>query len=148
MFFGTVDFTLWQLFNKNHCVIYQFILLFYTLLGSYFRSKFITAAKVHLDTLLLWKQRDLVLICSFLFIWPGFGFGYEPYGYDSKYTWWSWYGWGFDATTQTGMRNDTEWYWSFFGILSSIFGFNYCIFSIFGDFGDKNMNHINHITDI
>jgi hypothetical protein len=120
----------------------SFILFFYTFLGSNFRNQFIAAAKDHLDALLLWKQRDMVLICSFLFVWPGFGFGYKSYGYDDNYSWWSWYGWGYDHVTQE-IRNVVESHWSFSGLLGSIFAFSYCIFSIFGNYGDESLNHIN-----
>ncbi|RUS16834.1 hypothetical protein BC937DRAFT_90747 [Endogone sp. FLAS-F59071] len=105
-----------------------FLALFYTLLGSDFRAQIIGAAK-YPHYLLLWKQRDLVLICSLLFIWPGFGFGYAPYGYNGSYSWWSWYGWGFDASVQDVM-DDVEWNWSFAGLLGSILGVIYCISSI------------------
>ncbi|RUP50055.1 hypothetical protein BC936DRAFT_140505 [Jimgerdemannia flammicorona] len=106
-----------------------FLVLFYTSLGPHFRTKIITAARRHVHSLLLWKLRDVMLICSLLFIWPGFGFGYKPYGLDNEYNWWSWYGWGYDVTTES-MRNDAEWHWSFFGLLSAIFGLIYCVYSI------------------
>ncbi|CAG8553112.1 5258_t:CDS:1 [Acaulospora morrowiae] len=126
----------------------SFISFFYTFLGHHFRTEFTNAAKDHMDTSFLWMQRDMVLISSFLFVWPGFGFGYYPYGFDDKYTWWSWYGWGFDVTTQTGMRNDAEWYWSFFGLVSSILGFLYCLLSHIVILRARILARVNHITEI
>lgn len=41
------------------------------LLGAPFRTQIIAAAK-HKSRLLLWKQRDAVLMCSLLIIWPGY----------------------------------------------------------------------------
>jgi hypothetical protein len=106
-----------------------FLIFFYILLGPRFRAEIITAAKYHARALLLWKQRDIVLICSLLFIWPGFGFGYISYGDDDRYSWWSWYGWGYDVKTKR-VDNSVDPKWSFSGIFGTIYGLIYCVTSI------------------
>ncbi|RIA91192.1 hypothetical protein C1645_737268 [Glomus cerebriforme] len=106
-----------------------FLIFFYTFLGPHFRAQIIAATKYHAHAMLLWKERDLVLVCSLLFIWPGFGFGYLPYGKDDRYSWWSWYGWGYDVKTQL-VSNDIESRWSFFGLLSTILELTYLVGSI------------------
>ncbi|CAB4493896.1 unnamed protein product [Rhizophagus irregularis] len=106
-----------------------FLIIFYILLGPHFRAEIIAAAKDHVHALLLWKQRDIVLICSLLFIWPGFGFGYIPYGSDDRYSWWSWYGWGFDVETKK-VENIVDSKWSFSGIFGAVYGLIFCVTSI------------------
>lgn len=106
-----------------------FLIIFYILLGPQFRAEIITAAKEHVRELLLWKQRDIVLICSLLLIWPGFGFGYIPYGNDDRYSWWSWYGWGYDVKTKK-VDNSVDPKWSFSGIFGAVYGLIYCVISI------------------
>ncbi|GES75390.1 hypothetical protein GLOIN_2v1495550 [Rhizophagus clarus] len=107
-----------------------FLIVFYTLLGPQFRAEIIAAAKYHVHALLLWRQRDIILISSLLLIWPGFGFGYISHGNDGRYSWWLWYGWGYDVKTQK-VNNNIDTKWSFFGIFGSIHGLVYCVTSIF-----------------